>query len=101
VCCKLFLINLSEKEYLSNQYKTQFNKKISPKNFKKALSCGAATLKQKKDGSCIYLKDKQCSIHKRRPAVCRGFFCSSPLKKYQSMIRQINTHKAVIKKQLP
>jgi len=93
VCCRLFLISLTEKEYGSGRYKTQFGKSVTLKNFKQALSCGAATLKQKKDGSCVYLKNNLCSIHKIRPQVCRGFFCTSPLKKYQSMISQINTHK--------
>jgi Fe-S-cluster containining protein len=99
-CCKLFLINLSEKEYRSGKYKTQFGKSVTFKDFKKAASCGAATLKQKPDGSCIYLKNNHCSIHKTRPEVCRGFFCSSKLSKYQTMIQEINNYKATVKNKL-
>jgi Fe-S-cluster containining protein len=83
------LINLAEKEYLSKKYKTQFGKLGKIKDFKKAAQCGAATLKQKKDGSCIYLKNNRCSIHSIRPKVCRSFFCSSKLKKHQPMIAQL------------
>jgi putative endonuclease len=89
LCCRLFLINLNEKEYRSGKYKTQFEKFGLIDNFPKAAVCGANILKQKKDGSCIYLKGNKCSIHEARPQVCRGFFCNSKLKKYQGMIRQI------------
>jgi len=86
-------VNLTQDEYYSGGYKTQFSNLAPFKNFKKAVSCGAATLKQKKDGSCIYLKNNRCLIHKIRPKACRAFYCSSKAKKYQSMITQINTYK--------
>jgi Fe-S-cluster containining protein len=84
-------VNLTQDEYLSGKYKTQFGKSVVFKTFKQALFCGAATLKQKQDGSCIYLKNNKCSIHQTRPQVCRGFFCTSNSPKYSSMISQINS----------
>ena len=32
-------------------------------------------LKHREDGGCIYLTDKGCSIHTRRPAACRAYSC--------------------------
>jgi Fe-S-cluster containining protein len=32
-------------------------------------------LKQKPNGSCVYLGEKGCTIHYRAPAVCRAFDC--------------------------
>lgn len=94
VCCTLFLINLSEKEYYSKKYKTQLEKFASIDDFKLASDCGANILKQKKDGSCCYLKKNKCSIHKTRPEVCREFFCDSKLKKFKNMIEQIKSVKS-------
>lgn len=34
---------------------------------------GLFTLAQKADRSCIYLKDKLCSVYENRPSVCRRF----------------------------
>lgn len=87
LCCKLFLINLSEKEYKSGKYKTVFRDYGIIEDYKKAVSCGANIIAQKKDGSCVYLKGKLCSIHKTRPKVCRKFFCTSKEKKFDAMIR--------------
>lgn len=64
------------------------------KDFNKAKSCGANFLVQKKDGSCIYLVGDKCSIHSRRPMVCRQFFCTSKNKKFQNMITLINQKKS-------
>jgi Fe-S-cluster containining protein len=89
LCCKLFLINLTEEEYRSGKYKTQFEEFGQIANFRKARECGANTLKQNPDGSCIYLKDNKCTIHETRPKVCRKFFCSSKAKKFQGMIDEI------------
>jgi putative endonuclease len=89
ICCRLFLINLNEEEYKSGEYKTELKKFGLINDFKSAKAYGANILKQNKDGSCIYLKDKKCSIHKTRPQVCREFFCTSKLKKYKNMIEQI------------
>jgi len=89
LCCRLFLINLSKEEYQSGKYKTQFEELGLIDNFCRASACGANTLKQKKDGSCIYTKANKCSIHKIRPQVCREFFCTSKLKKFRKMIDQI------------
>jgi len=82
-------VNLTEEEYRSNKYETQFKEFNKIDNFRKATACGANILKQKKDGRCIYLKRSKCSIHKIRPQVCREFFCASRLKKFKKMIDQI------------
>ena len=98
ICCRLFLINLSEEEYQSGKYKTQFEELGLIDDFHKASACGANTLKQKENGNCIYLLGNRCSIHKIRPQVCREFFCTSKLKKYKKMIEQIEKKRAVLKK---
>ena len=94
VCCKLFLINLSQKEYEQGDYQTMFQSEEIIKNFSQAKSCGANLLAKKVDNSCIYLVDKKCSIHKQRPMVCRHFFCNSKNKKFAAMIEMINQQKS-------
>jgi len=89
----LFLINLTEEEYKSGKYKTQFEKFVTFKNFKKAELCGANIIEQKKDGSCYYLKGTECSIHDSRPVACRKFFCNSKNKKFKTMIGEIKEYK--------
>ena len=87
VCCKLFLINLTEEEYNSKRYKTQFEEFGLIKNFKQAEECGANIITQNNDGSCIYLKADACSIHKIRPEACREFFCTSKDERFRDMLR--------------
>ena len=96
VCCKLFLININKEEYHSKRFKTVFQEFDHIQDFQEAENIGANILKQKKDGSCIYLKENICSIHKNRPQVCRGFFCSSKDKKYKDMVKQVNKHKELM-----
>ncbi len=89
VCCKLFPINLTEKEYRSKKYKTIFEKFGFEENFKKAERNGLNILAMHDDESCIYLKDNKCTIHKRRPTACRKFFCDSKNLKFKKMIEKI------------
>ncbi len=89
ICCRLFLINLTEEEYRSGKYKTQFEEFGLIDDFHKVTLYGVNILKQKEDGICIYLKENKCSIHKTRPRSCREFFCTSKLKKFGKMIEQI------------
>lgn len=93
VCCKLFLINLTEKEYNSERYKSQFREFGLIEDFAKAEECGANIIEQKDDGSCIYLEDGKCSIHNDRPDACKDFFCDSKDEKFQGMIEDINNVK--------
>jgi len=99
LCCKLFLINLSKAEYQSGKYKTIFMKFAKIKSYAKAQSCGANLLAQKKDGSCIYLKDKLCAIHDNRPRACRDFFCTSKSKRFKGMIELIETKRGKSKQE--
>ena len=92
-CCRLFLINLTEEEYRSGTYNTQFEEFGLIDNFNNAKLRGANTLKQNEDGSCIYLKNNLCSIHQTRPESCREFCCDSKLKKYQKMIMEIDSRR--------
>tara|TARA_Y100000310_G_scaffold317192_1_gene369778 strand:- start:121 stop:423 length:303 start_codon:yes stop_codon:yes gene_type:complete len=92
-CCKLFLINLTEKEYKSKQYKTQFEEFGLTKDFKEAEMTGANIITQKADGSCIYQENNRCTIHENRPEACRAFFCKSKNKKFQGMIKIIENDK--------
>jgi Fe-S-cluster containining protein len=41
------------------------------------------TLKRNEAGHCIYLREGGCSIHHRRPAICREFDC-------RGMVRNTN-----------
>lgn len=94
ICCRLFLINLTEKEWLSGRYATDL--KIFPpeESFINIQKYGGNILKQKKDGSCIYLGNRLCTIHKDRPQACRNFSCRSHLAKYKDMIKMIRKNVA-------
>jgi len=91
-------VNLTEEEYQSGKYKTQFEEFGLIDNFYTAVTCGANIIKQKEDGSCIYLKGNKCSIYKIRPQVCREFLCTSKLKKFRKMIEQIEKKRASLEK---
>lgn len=93
VCCNLFLINLNEEEYKSGNYKTEFESFGIINDFVEAEFSGSNIIEQKKDGSCFYLEDGNCSIHKTRPKACREFFCSSENPKFETMIKKINEKK--------
>ncbi len=86
LCCRLFLINLSKKEYQSGKYKTMFGEAAGISNFNQAKDCGANLLAQKADGSYIYLDGNLCRIHDDRPKVCRDFFCTTKAKKFETMV---------------
>ena len=92
VCCKLFLINIDEEEYKSREYETVFEEFFE--DFDEALEKGAVFLKQKDDGSCIYLKDNLCSIHTKRPKVCREFYCDSEEEKFKGMVKEVKEYKS-------
>lgn len=91
VCCRIFQINLNKTEYESGKYRTQLEKYKFTGNFAQAQACGATIVKQKKDGSCFYLKNNKCSIHETRPQVCRPFFCTSKAKRFKGMIKEVKT----------
>lgn len=92
ICCKLFVINLTKEEYASGKYKTQFEEFGLTTDFNEAELCGMNIITQKEDGSCIYLKNKKCSIHNRRPKSCRNFFCTSKDPTFKVMIRKIEEY---------
>lgn len=89
LCCKLFYINLSKVEYESDKYQTIFRDIYKDTNYVKARECGAIFLDKKENEECIYLINNKCSIHDRRPVVCRNFYCSSKSKKFEKMRRII------------
>jgi len=90
LCCRLFLINLDEKEYRSCDFRTMFEEFGQIEDFSIAKSSGANLLAQQEDGSCTYLKDGKCSIHDTKPAVCREFFCLGTEKKFAQMRFEID-----------
>jgi Fe-S-cluster containining protein len=96
VCCKLFLINLTEEEYKSKKYKTQFDDFELVGDFEEAEMIGANIISQKEDGTCIYQRNNQCSIHKTRPQSCRNFFCTSKDPKFKTMIAKIKDYKKIL-----
>ena len=89
ICCRLFLINLTQTEWASGKYKTELKGFDFGSDFNFVEKNGGNILRQKKDGSCIYLKNNLCSIHTKRPQSCRDFFCTSPSEKFRRMIRMI------------
>lgn len=89
LCCKLFYINLSKKEYQSGKYKTILQEHGTVENFSLARECGANLLAKKDDGGCVYLINNQCGIHAERPRVCRDFFCTTKAKKFSDMVKNI------------
>jgi len=89
ICCKLFYINTTREEWMSGRYETVVQKSDTTDDFTLVERYGGNLLNQKKDGSCIYLKNNLCSIHEKRPQSCRNFFCTSKLKKYRDMIGMI------------
>ena len=91
VCCRLFVINLSEKEYNSGKFKTMFDEFVP--DWKEAVLVGANLLSQNDDGSCVYLKDNKCSIHDSRPLSCKNFFCFSENPKFFNMLEKIRLYK--------
>jgi Fe-S-cluster containining protein len=91
VCCRLFLINLTEDEYNSGRYKTMFDEFVE--DFEEAEMVGANVLERREDGSCVYLIDSKCSIHQDRPQSCRNFFCESKEPRFQGMIEKIKKAK--------
>ena len=93
MCCRLFLINVTKKEWESGYYKTPLKQFFLHDSFTTVQKYGGNIIAQKKDGSCIYLKHNMCSIHTKRPHHCKKFFCSSTAKKYKDMIRIINESK--------
>lgn len=90
LCCKLFLINLTESEYKSGFYKAQFEEFGIIADFEEAELTAANILSQKDDGSCVYLEDNKCSIHNNKPKSCKTFFCSSKDPSFKTMIDKIN-----------
>jgi Fe-S-cluster containining protein len=100
LCCRLFLVNLTEEEYRSGKYRTQFEAFGVIDDFQRATMCGANILKQKEDGNCIYLAGNTCSIYKIRPQVCREFFCTSKLKKFKKMIALIEKKRASLEERM-
>jgi len=94
VCCRLFMINLTEEEYKSGRYRTLFEEFDIVDDFEEAELCAANIIRQNDDESCIYLKDNKCSIHDKRPQSCRNFFCELDDNKFSSMIEKIKRYKA-------
>lgn len=87
------MINLSEEEYKSGRYRTQFEEFGIVPDFAEAEMCGCNVIAQQEDGSCYYLKDGKCSIHADRPEVCRKFFCSTDDPSYAGMREKIRKYK--------
>ena len=92
VCCKIFLITLTEEEYRSGKYKTMFSEFGMVEDFEEAEKNGANILAQQDDGSCIYLKNGKCSIHEDKPSACKAFFCESKDPEFAEMISKVKEY---------
>jgi Fe-S-cluster containining protein len=93
ICCRLFCININEEEWRSGQFETIVQAVDTNEEFSAIEQYGGNILKQKPDGSCMYLNGSLCSIHKKRPQVCREFFCTSNNRKFKDMISFIKKHR--------
>jgi Fe-S-cluster containining protein len=89
------MINLSEEEFLSGKFRTQFQGFAPIKDFLEAELCGANIIEQNEDGSCFYLKDNRCSIHDSKPVACKNFFCKSTNPAFKGMIEDIKKKKSI------
>ena len=90
LCCKLFLVNLTEKEFYSGVFLTELNGSEQSEDFDIIEKYGLNIVKKNGDGTCIYLKDGKCEIYSARPEVCRDFFCGSEKIEFKVMIENIN-----------
>jgi Fe-S-cluster containining protein len=79
MCCSQFSIEITAEEYASGQYNAEivclWTYKACQAAFQSCPSQRYQLIKQR-DKSCIYQKDKHCSIYNRRPRICRDFVCS-------------------------
>jgi len=89
LCCKLFLINLNEKEFYSGIFQTELITDEHFNDFETIEEYGLNIVKKNEDGTCIYIKDKKCSIYENRPQVCRDFFCGSDKAEFKGMAEEI------------
>jgi len=90
-CCRLFLINLTEKEFNSGAYLTGSDSLDHFDDFASIEEFGLNILKKNEDESCIYLKDNKCSVYENRPEVCRDFSCGSDRNEFSEMIEEIKS----------
>ena len=84
LCCKSWDINLALEEYERGIYKAEAfcpHDRTPCSQQDKPCPQRAYRLKKNKDGSCLYLDNKnRCTIHSSRPIVCRNFICDSGFK---------------------
>lgn len=90
-CCRLFLINLTEKELNSGKFLTESFNHDHFEDFASIEEYGLNILKKNDDESCIYLLDNKCSVYDNRPEVCRDFSCGSDRKEFSEMIEEIKS----------
>lgn len=90
-CCRLFLINLTEKEFNSGEYLTESDNHDHFDDFDSVEEYGLNILKKNIDESCVYLLDNKCSVYDNRPEVCRDFYCGSDRKEFSEMIEEIKS----------
>lgn len=93
ICCKLFLINLTEEEYISGNYRTMNEEFGIFNDFEEAQKYGLHFLVKKENGNCIYLINNKCRIHEIRPEACRNFFCEGSEPEFEEMRKQIRVAK--------
>jgi putative zinc- or iron-chelating protein len=79
-CCRHALVEVHEHLDDASQYQTV----VRPNRQR--------FLKQRADGSCVYLIDNVCSIYERRPFVCRAFDCRMYM--LLGVVPRIQSHRA-------
>ena len=69
-----------------------------PSRFKKRLVDGRYELRKGKDGNCIYLGEKGCTIQHRKPLTCRLYDCRVD---FESVLRHPDEAKRNARLQIP
>ena len=53
-----------------------------PNAYETQMLGGLQALAHKPNGDCVYLGEKGCTIHERRPAVCRAYDCAGQFRQF-------------------
>lgn len=72
-CCVDLVVDLDEEDELLWEESGIYRKLITQTKFDLTLIRPTRILKQKDDGSCIFLTNGLCTIYEFRPKVCRDF----------------------------
>lgn len=88
ICCQGDLIIIEKQEMRNGAVRMDIRDDAS-EYLTQTMSNGDVVLQHQKNGDCIYLdRKKGCTIHDRRPLVCREFDCARLVKTFTRRSRQ-------------